>query len=111
MITMPALKGRKDSGFKGTVRLRRFLTPPLQRQVLMWEYIEPYRIGTASICHIPGIKRSWLRGRWDDMTAKDYDDHERIQRHLLDAMQARVRGYFVGEGGIIDPIGEESLVR
>lgn len=108
---MPALKGRKHSGFTGTVRLRRFLTPPLCRNVLMWEYMEPYRLGRARIIHIPGIKTSWLRGQWDDMTAKDFDDHERIQRHLLDAMQARVRGYFVGEDGRIDPITDESLTR
>lgn len=108
---MPTLKGRKDSGFKGTVRLRRWLTPPLQRHVLMWEYVEPYRLGTATIRHIPGIRCSWLRGQWDDMTAKDYDDHELIQRHLLDAMQGRVRGYFLGEDGQIDPIGEKGIVR
>lgn len=111
MISMPALKGRKGSGFAGTVRLRRFSSPPLQRRVLMWEYCEPYRLGTARIWHVPGIRRSWLRGRWDDMTAKDYDDHDRIQRHLLGAMQARVRGYFIGEGGQIDPTGEQGLAR
>lgn len=108
---MPSLKGRKDSGFSGTVRLRRFLSPPLQRKVLCWEYVEPYRIGTGRIIHVPGFKRSWLRGRWDDLSAKDFDDHERIQRHLLDAMQARVRGYFIGEDGAIDPIGEKTLVK
>lgn len=107
---MPALRGRKDSGFSGTVRLRRFLTPPLQRKILMWEYMEPYRIGSARIWHIPGIKRSWMRGHWDDMTAKDFDDHARIQQHLLNAMQARVRGYFIGENGRIDPITDENLV-
>ena len=108
---MPVLKGRKDSGFKGTVRLRRFTTPPLVRNVFMWEYLEPYRVGAAWIIHIPGIKRSWLRGRWDDRTAKDYDDHLLIQQHLLDALQARIRGYFVGEGGRIDPISDQELAR
>jgi hypothetical protein len=104
---MPLLKGCRDSGFKGTVRLRRFLTPPYIRGVLMWEYTEPYRTGTARIIHIPGIRTSWLRGRWDDMTAKDYDDHERIQRHLLGALQGRVRGYFAGRDGRLDPAGED----
>lgn len=104
---MPVLKGRKHGGFKGTVRLRRFTTPPLVRDVFMWEYMEPFRSGTARIIHIPGIKRSWLRGRWDESTVKDYDDHERIQRHLLDALQARIRGYFVGAGGRIDPISDQ----
>lgn len=104
---MPVLKGRPGSGFKGTVRLRRFLSPPLQRRVAMWEYTEPFRLGTARIVHIPGVKRSWLRGRWDELTAKDYDDHELIQQHLLGAMQGRVRGYFIGEGGRIDPAGKE----
>ena len=108
---MPLLKGRRDSGFTGTVRLRRFLSPPLQRGVLMWEYTEPYRLGRATIWHVPGIKRSRVRGRWDDMTAKDYDDHERIQAHLLDAMQARVRGYFIGADGQIDPIGIKAPAR
>lgn len=111
MIIMPILEGRKHSGFAGTVRLRRWLSPPLQRNVLLWEYTEPYRLGTARIWHIPGIKTSRMRGRWDDMTAKDYDDHEHIQRHLLDAMQARVRGYFIGEDGRIDPISEKDLAR
>lgn len=108
---MPVLQGRKDSGFKGTVKLRRFLTPPLVRNVFMWEYLEPYRSGTAWIIHIPGVKRSWLRGRWDIATAKDFDDHERIQRHLLDALQARVRGYFIGQDGKIDPVDDRQLIR
>lgn len=107
---MPLLKSGKDSSFRGTVQLRRFLTPPLVRNVVMWEYMHPYRIGSARILHIPGIKRSWLRGQWDDRTAKDYDAHELIQRHLLEAVQGRVRGYFAGEDGRIDPIAGNDLM-
>src|SRR5581483_1676596 len=111
MMIMPMLKGRKHSRFTGNVALRRWGTPPLQRKVLIWEYAEPYRLGRAVIWHVPGIRRSWMRGRWDDRSAKDYDDHEAIQRHLLNAMQGRARGYFIGEDGQIDPIGEQGLVR
>lgn len=109
--TMPKMKDRTDSSFTGIVRLRRFTAPPLIRGTLMWEYEEPFRLGRATIWHIPGVQRSWLRGRWDAKTAKDYDDHDQIQRHLLDAMQARARGYFIGKDGVIDPIGDSSLVR
>lgn len=108
---MPILKGRRDSGFTGTVQLRRFTAPVLQRHVLMWEYMEPYRTGTARIWHVPGIRRSRISGRWDEGTAKDYDDHELIQQHLLGALQARVRGYFIGENGRIDPAASPEPAR
>ena len=108
MIIMPMLKGRSRSRFAGTVALRR-LSPPLQRKVLIWEYEEPYRLGRARIWHVPGFRRSWMRGRWDDRSAKDYDDHDAIQAHLLSAMQGRARGYFIGEDGQIDPIGDGKL--
>ena len=101
---MPAVAGRENSGFQGKVRLKR-LAPPVLRSVLFWEYQEPYRIGSARIWHMPGFRTGWIRGQWDELTAKDSDDHEMIQRHLLDAMQGRARGYFAGKNGMINEIG------
>lgn len=106
---MPAMSGRKNSGFKGKLTLKRF-SPPVIRNVLFWEYEDPYRLGKARILHIPGFRTGWVRGYWDDMTAKDFDDHEQIQRHLLDAMQGRVRGYFAGENGRLDQISGKELI-
>lgn len=106
---MPLVAGRKDSGFQGKLRLKR-LSPPLLRNVMFWEYEQPYRLGSARILHIPGLRTGWIRGRWDDRSVKDPDNHLLIQQHLLDAMQGRVRGYFAGENGNIHPVGGDQPV-
>ena len=86
---MPAVDGRKNSGFKGKLTLKRF-SPPVFR-ITLWEYEEPYRLGRSWVFHIPGLRSGWLRGCWDDSTAKDSeDDHEAIMRHLMEAIDGRV---------------------
>lgn len=108
---MPSLRGGADGArFKGSVRLRRFSSPLVQRDVPVWEYCEPYRYGTGTIWHFPGISRSRLSGCWDNATAKDPDDHELIQQHLLTVMQGRARGYYAGKDGRIDPAGGSELI-
>lgn len=107
---MPAVNGCENNGFEGRIRLKRF-SPPVIRNVLFWEYEEPYRIGRARIMHIPGFTRGRIRGTWDDRTAKDFDDHEQIQKHLLDGLQGRARGYFAGKDGRINEIPGDELTR
>ena len=109
---MPAVSGRKNDGFTGKIKLKR-LSPPVLRHVPFWEYEEPYRLGKATIFHVPGFRSGWILGWWDERTAKDMDDHELIEQHLLEGMQAmqgKLRGYFVDRGGQVCPLRDDQLV-